>query len=89
MTAAERLVPPIQKHYGQIAWPAQCECGHLYLERFQWPIPRENGAIGFSWCGFCRTRRDKFPKFAETSCSQCGAQFGPGDWGYSHCEDHK
>jgi hypothetical protein len=28
------------------------------------------------------------PKFAETFCSQCGRTFGPGDHGYSHCQDH-
>jgi uncharacterized protein len=27
-------------------------------------------------------------KFDETYCSQCGQSFGPGDHGYSHCEDH-
>ncbi len=28
------------------------------------------------------------PKFAKTYCSQCGAEFGPRDSGYSHCDDH-
>jgi hypothetical protein len=28
------------------------------------------------------------PKFEQTSCSQCGREFGPGDHGYSHCADH-
>jgi len=28
------------------------------------------------------------PKFQETSCSQCGHTFGPGDSGYSHCDQH-
>jgi hypothetical protein len=28
------------------------------------------------------------PRFAQTSCSQCGAGFGPGDSGYSSCADH-
>ncbi len=28
------------------------------------------------------------PKFTSTSCSQCGKSFGPGDSGFSHCEDH-
>ena len=27
------------------------------------------------------------PRF--TSCSQCGAEFGPGDSGYSHCSTHR
>jgi hypothetical protein len=30
----------------------------------------------------------KLPRFADTSCSQCGGSFGPGDHGYSHCKDH-
>lgn len=29
------------------------------------------------------------PRFTETSCSQCGSVFGPGDHGYSHCADHQ
>jgi hypothetical protein len=28
------------------------------------------------------------PRFSQTSCSQCGKEFGPGDHGYSHCRDH-
>jgi hypothetical protein len=28
------------------------------------------------------------PKFEKTSCSQCGREFGPGDHGFSRCEDH-
>jgi hypothetical protein len=28
-------------------------------------------------------------KFEETFCSQCGQAFGPGDSGYSHCDQHK
>lgn len=27
-------------------------------------------------------------KFSSVSCSQCGRMFGPGNSGYSHCEDH-
>ena len=28
------------------------------------------------------------PKFDKTFCSQCGGEFGPGDHGFSHCENH-
>lgn len=28
------------------------------------------------------------PKFNETFCSQCGGSFGPGDAGFSHCDQH-
>jgi len=31
---------------------------------------------------------NKKPKFAETNCSQCGADLGPGDAGTSHCDEH-
>ncbi len=27
-------------------------------------------------------------KFQKTFCSQCGGEFGPGESGYSHCQDH-
>lgn len=28
------------------------------------------------------------PKFSNVSCSQCGEDFGPGDHGFSRCQDH-
>lgn len=28
-------------------------------------------------------------KFSETFCSQCGAAFGPGNYGFSHCDQHE
>jgi hypothetical protein len=28
------------------------------------------------------------PKFEKTYCSNCGREFGPGNHGYSHCENH-
>lgn len=28
-------------------------------------------------------------KYPETFCSQCGGEFGPGNQGFSHCENHK
>lgn len=40
-------------------------------------------AQGVSDCG------KKVFKFPETSCSQCGRDFGPGNHGFSHCEDHR
>ena len=43
-----------------VFFPAQCECGHLYLERYMLPQEREDGCVAFCWCGFCRTRRDVF-----------------------------
>ena len=27
--------------------------------------------------------------YAQVFCSQCGQSFGPGNHGYSHCEDHR
>ena len=40
----------------KVIYPAQCSCGHLFLERYQFTKPNEQGEIGFCWCGFCRTR---------------------------------
>lgn len=28
------------------------------------------------------------PKFENVGCSSCGRDFGPGDHGFSHCENH-
>lgn len=27
-------------------------------------------------------------RFAKTYCSSCGGEFGPGNEGFAHCEDH-
>jgi len=39
-----------------------------------------------------RAARERFepkvPRFAMVSCSGCGKGFGPGDCGFSRCEDH-
>lgn len=29
------------------------------------------------------------PRFQNTFCSQCGQEFGPGEHGFSHCENHR
>lgn len=36
-----------------------------------------------------RRRFLSLPKFDNVFCSQCGQDFGPGDHGYSHCQDHR
>lgn len=36
-----------------------------------------------------RSIQAKHPRFAATSCSQCGQDTGPGDGGFSHCADHR
>lgn len=41
----------------EVFFPAQCACGHLFLERYQFSPPNEKGEVGFCWCGFCRTKR--------------------------------
>jgi hypothetical protein len=28
------------------------------------------------------------PRFSRTFCSSCGREFGPGNHGFSHCENH-
>ena len=75
--------------YGNLAWPAQCSCGHLFLEHFVWQRPNADGEVGFSWCGFCRKRATKKARFPKTFCSQCGSDFGPGDSGFSDCSSHR
>ena len=29
------------------------------------------------------------PRYLETYCSHCGGTFGPGDHGFSHCDNHR
>lgn len=33
--------------------------------------------------------RDGLPRFAQTYCSQCGGEFGPGNSGFSDCSEHQ
>lgn len=40
-----------------VFYPAQCSCGHLYLEKYQFSAPDKDGYIGFCWCGFCKKKR--------------------------------
>ena len=40
-----------------IIWPAQCSCGHMFLEKYQWEKPNDKNEVGFCWCGFCKTKR--------------------------------
>lgn len=58
-----------------IVWPAQCGCGHLFLEKYRLRAPNAQGAIGFCWCGFCRTKRMVSPIVVATQDAG-GAQHG-------------
>ena len=51
-------------------FPAQCECGHLFLEKYQFKAVQENGIIGFCWCGFCRTRVNVYPHIEAEQLAQ-------------------
>ena len=37
-------------------YPAQCKCGHIFLEKYEFSELTKEGYIGFCWCGFCRTK---------------------------------
>ena len=39
-----------------VIFPAQCSCGHIMQEKYMLPSPKENGEVGFSWCGWCRKK---------------------------------
>lgn len=39
------------------SWPVQCECGHIFQEKYAFMTPNDNGEVGFCWCGWCRTKR--------------------------------
>ncbi len=37
-------------------YPSQCECGHIFLEKYRFADKTERGHIGFCWCGFCNKK---------------------------------
>jgi len=37
-------------------YPAQCGCGHLYFEKYEFKEVTKEGNHGFCWCGFCSTK---------------------------------
>ncbi len=39
-----------------ILYPSQCKCGHIFLEKYEFPKATPRGDIGFCWCGFCQTK---------------------------------
>ena len=45
----------------EATYPAQCSCGHVFLEKFMFNEPRPDGAVGFCWCGFCRRKLMVYP----------------------------
>lgn len=45
----------------QPVWPAQCSCGRVNLDAYRFPRPTDDGAIGFVWCGYCRTKHMVYP----------------------------
>lgn len=48
------------------------------------PHPMENPTMHAAW----KEAGKVVTKFPNVSCSQCGGEFGPGNHGFSHCEDH-
>jgi len=52
-------------------YPVQCQCGHLYLEKYTFKEP-QNRVHGFCWCGFCRTRLDVKAIEPILRCPYCG-----------------
>jgi hypothetical protein len=54
----------------RVIFPAQCSCGHLFLERFMLGEPNEKGEVGFCWCGFCQTKRFVKPYKEQTLTKQ-------------------
>ena len=60
-----------------LCFPAQCSCGHIYLEKYQFQKPTDEGIYGFCWCGFCRTRLNLY---VDGRCTEIdGASKGKGD----------
>ena len=47
---------PVKEQTPEVWFPAQCACGHLFLEKYILQEPNEKGEVGFCWCGFCKTK---------------------------------
>lgn len=73
---------------------------HLHVEggdpSCSWADIKNNGACKNPSVNHHNEAQDPAPadnkptcKFENVSCSQCGKEFGPGDHGFSHCEDHE
>jgi hypothetical protein len=61
--------------------------GHAYVVREHLLPTEAEMAAGFTaGRGFDVT--DQPFRFRAVQCSQCGGEFGPGNHGYSHCDDH-
>jgi predicted SprT family Zn-dependent metalloprotease len=37
-------------------YPVQCDCGHIFLEKYKFQEVTDEGNIGFCWCGWCRKK---------------------------------
>jgi len=39
-------------------YPVQCDCGHIYIEKYEFgpEMKIEAGYDAFCWCGWCRKR---------------------------------
>lgn len=82
-------------HHADLWWHQQMRdlgaYGKTMGERMRDALGLPRGAdIPLDMMGFCdlyeRVRRA--PRFDRVSCSHCGAEFGPGDSGFSHCDTH-
>lgn len=50
-------------------------------------VEPKHGPLKF--CANCAKTIHAHPSFANTWCSQCGNGFGPGNHGYSACDEHR
>lgn len=91
----EELSPAIQRDAIEAACRAvclDCEAGRQVFDAY-------DGPFHLSETGHRRVCRGYklralaaelgIGRFPQTWCSQCGQEFGPGDEGFSHCEDHR
>jgi hypothetical protein len=48
----------------------------------------DNSFFGFESGCIDEIEKKDSPKYQNISCSQCGQEFGPGDRGFSSCDNH-
>ncbi len=69
-----------------VIFPAQCQCGRLFLEKYQFSEPTEAGAVGFAYCGFCRNKVMVYPTSPITH-GFCRVPMWMGGLPAGHCNE--
>lgn len=83
LSNAESNIVTTLQHTG-VTYPTRTVLHYVEIE-----VPNPPQGFAIDRITIAADQNKAAPKFANVSCSQCGQEFGPGDHGFSHCENHK